>query len=66
MDLVRPKISMHINLQDLKKCGSAFLFFDMLFDLRKYEYHVRRIDPMFREMDDMYIDNSDGTRTKLE
>ena len=38
----------------------------MIFDLRKYDSHIRRIDPMFRELDDMYIDNHDGTRTKLE
>ncbi|KAJ3348831.1 hypothetical protein HDU91_006498 [Kappamyces sp. JEL0680] len=66
MDLVRPKLANQISLQDLKKCGSAFLFFDMIFDLRRYDYHIRRIDPLFREMDDMYIDNADGTRTKLE
>jgi hypothetical protein len=66
MDLVRPKKENQITLNDLKKCRSAFLFFDMIFDLKKYDSHVRRIDPMFRALDDMYIDNLDGTKTKLE
>lgn len=66
MDLVRPSIPNQINLRDLKKCGAAFTFFDMLFDLRKYDAHIRRIDPMFRELDDMYLDNPDGTRIKLQ
>jgi serine/threonine-protein phosphatase 2A regulatory subunit B'' len=66
MDLVKPQKSHMITLQDLKRCGSSNLFFDMIFDLRKYDSYIRRIDPMFREMDDMYIDNLDGTRTKLE
>jgi serine/threonine-protein phosphatase 2A regulatory subunit B'' len=66
MDLVKPEKSHIITLQDLKRCGSSNLFFDMIFDLRKYDSYIRRIDPMFREIDDMYIDNLDGTRTKLE
>ena len=55
-----------ITLQDLKKSGSASVFFDMMFDLRKYDSYVRRIDPMYREMDDMYVENPDGTKMRLE
>ena len=66
MDLVKPKKSHVITLQDLKNCRSSYIFFDMIFDLRKYDSYIRRIDPMFRDLDDMYIDNQDGTKTKLE
>jgi serine/threonine-protein phosphatase 2A regulatory subunit B'' len=66
VDLIKPKVPHHIKLQDLKNCRSSYLFFDMIFDLRKYDSYVRRIDPMFRELDDMFVDNGDGTRTKLE
>lgn len=66
MDLVKPKISHHVTLRDLKKSNSAHLFFDMIFDLRKYDSHIRRIDPMFREMDNITIEQEDGTKTVLE
>ena len=62
--MVRPVDSSKITLRDLKKCGCASLFFDMLFDLKKYDAHVRRIDPMFRDLDD-YIVDVDGVKTKL-
>ena len=66
MDLARPKTPNQITLNDLKKCGSSFSFYDMIFDLRKYDSYIRRIDPMFRDLDDLYIDNQDGSKTKLE
>jgi serine/threonine-protein phosphatase 2A regulatory subunit B'' len=66
MDLIRPVIPNQIRLSDLKKSKCAPMFFDMLFDLRKYDGHIRRIDPMFREMDEVYVDGIDGVRVKLE
>ena len=66
MDLIKPKVENHITLSDLKKSGCAGLFFDMIFDLRKYDMHIRRIDPQFREMDDIIIDGIDGNKIKLE
>jgi hypothetical protein len=74
-DLVNPKLPNVIRLSgnpsiddiDLKKCKCAPLFFDMLFDLRKYDTHVRRTDPLFREYDDVYEEGPDGIRiVKLE
>ena len=50
----------------MKKSRSASLFFDMLFDLRKYDAHIRRIDPAFREQDDVYFERATGERIKLE
>ena len=38
----------------------------MLFDLRKYDAHIRRIDPAFREQDDVYFERATGERIKLE
>ncbi|KAI9346228.1 hypothetical protein BDR26DRAFT_125111 [Obelidium mucronatum] len=57
LDLIKPKNPNYLTLSDLKRTPqNAALFFDMLFDLRKYDNHVRRIDPMYREMDDVWIE----------
>ncbi|KAI8845953.1 hypothetical protein BJ741DRAFT_586233 [Chytriomyces cf. hyalinus JEL632] len=68
LDLVQPKNIHYITPRDLKRARhNAPLFFDMIFDLRKYDTHVRRIDPMFREMDDVVVDDVQlGRRVKLE
>ncbi|KAJ3350421.1 hypothetical protein HDU83_009706 [Entophlyctis luteolus] len=56
MDLIKPKNATYITIADLKRTPTnAALFFDMLFDLRKYDNHIRRIDPMFREVDDLWV-----------
>ncbi|KAJ3182628.1 Serine/threonine-protein phosphatase 2A regulatory subunit B'' subunit alpha [Geranomyces variabilis] len=55
LDMVNPKIPHVITLADLKRCRNAGLVFDMIFDLRKYDLHVRRHDLSFREWDDMYV-----------
>jgi serine/threonine-protein phosphatase 2A regulatory subunit B'' len=65
MDLIQPEYPNKIMLSDLKKCRSAPLLFDMIFDLRKYDSHVRRIDPIFREHDDVYME-ADGKKIRLE
>ncbi|KAI8838636.1 hypothetical protein BC829DRAFT_404358 [Chytridium lagenaria] len=54
-----------ISLTDLKKSSNSALFFDMIFDLRKYDTHIRRIDPGFREADDVWVEER-GKRIKLE
>ncbi|KAJ3120091.1 Serine/threonine-protein phosphatase 2A regulatory subunit B'' subunit alpha [Nowakowskiella sp. JEL0407] len=68
LDLVKPRDSERclITLQDIKKSGNAALFFDKIFDMRKYEIYMRRIDPMFREMDDLWTLDGSGKRIKLE
>ncbi|KAI8926542.1 hypothetical protein BC831DRAFT_456106 [Entophlyctis helioformis] len=66
IDLIKPVEANKITLNDLKKCGCAPLFFDMLFDLRKYDAYIRRIDPSFREQDDVYFERPSGERVKLE
>ncbi len=38
----------------------------MIFEIDKYEVKQRRIDPVFREMDQVWIETPDGTRKKLE
>lgn len=65
IDLIKPTNPMQIRLSDLKRSDNAALFFDMIVDGRKYESHVRRIDPFFREMDDVWVTGKDG-RVKLE
>ncbi|TPX60382.1 hypothetical protein PhCBS80983_g01805 [Powellomyces hirtus] len=55
LDMVNPVTPHIITLSDLKRCKSAGLVFDMIFDIRKYDLHLRRIDPGFREWDDMYV-----------
>lgn len=65
MDLVQPQHANKILLSDLKKCLSAPLVLDMIFDLGKYDSHVRRIDPLFREHDDVYL-KTEGKTIRLE
>lgn len=50
----------------MKACGeNAASFIDMLVDITKYELCLRRVDPMFREMDDIYVPGPNGQRIKL-
>ena len=65
-DLLQPESGSFITLKDLKRSGNPALFFDMIFDLRKYDHQIRRIDPVYREMDDIWILEPDGTRVMLE
>jgi hypothetical protein len=65
MDLIKPQFPNKILLSDLKRCKSAGLVFDMIFDLRKYDSYCRRIDPIFREHDDVYME-ADGKKIRLE
>ncbi|KAI8825757.1 uncharacterized protein EV422DRAFT_139601 [Fimicolochytrium jonesii] len=64
LDLVNPVTPGQIRLSDLKRCKSAGLVFDMLFDIRKYDLYLRRIDPSFREWDDMYVEDRE-TKEKV-
>ncbi|KAJ3330564.1 hypothetical protein HDU76_005356 [Blyttiomyces sp. JEL0837] len=65
IDLIKPKNPAYITLSDVKHCRNAALFFDMIFDIRKYDTHIRRIDPAFREIDDVWIEEG-GKKIKLE
>jgi hypothetical protein len=65
LDLVQPQEKTFIQLKDLKRCASAGLVFDMIFDLNKYDTHMRRIDPLFREYDDVWVVDKIGQRVKL-
>ncbi|KAJ8331306.1 hypothetical protein O5D80_000239 [Batrachochytrium dendrobatidis] len=65
-DLLKPAYPNKITLQDLKRSTSASLFFDMLFDLRKYETYTRRIDPAFREQEMVYFTKHTGETIRLE
>ena len=64
LDLVRPEHGNKIMLSDLKRCECAPLFFDMIFDLKKYDAHVRRADPYFREQDEVFM-QVEGRRIQL-
>ncbi|KAJ3033163.1 Serine/threonine-protein phosphatase 2A regulatory subunit B'' subunit alpha [Rhizophlyctis rosea] len=66
LDLIRPVDRTKITLSDLKRCGCASQFFDMLFDIRKYETHLRKVDPAFRETDEVWVTDKAGQRLKLE
>eukprot|EP00842_Homolaphlyctis_polyrhiza_P004864 jgi/Hompol1/5379/HPOL_001960-RA len=66
LDLIKPKNPGKIMMSDLKRSSSAQLFFDMLFDLRKYDAYIRRIDPIFRDQDDVYFEKNNGERVRLE
>ena len=66
LDLVKPAQKHAVSLRDLKQCGSASIFFDMVFDLKKYDSFIRRIDPAWREMDDVVVIDARGRRMKLE
>ncbi|KAL2917066.1 hypothetical protein HK105_203498 [Polyrhizophydium stewartii] len=65
LDLIRPEHKTKISLSDLKHSASAPLFFDMLFDLHKYENHIRRIDPAFRDQDDVTYEGPHGEHITL-
>jgi hypothetical protein len=50
----------------MKRAGeNAGVFIDMLVDIGRYEHQLRRVDPMYREMDDLWVDGSEGERVKL-
>ncbi|KAJ3136542.1 Serine/threonine-protein phosphatase 2A regulatory subunit B'' subunit alpha [Physocladia obscura] len=72
LDLIKPKNGTYITPADLKRSPSnASLFFDILFDLRKYDNYIRRIDPHYRELDDIWAEEIVGSglfgrRVKLE
>ena len=38
----------------------------MLFDLKKYDGHLRQSDPLFCEMDDVLVDDGTGRMIRLE
>lgn len=63
-DIVKPAQVPFITLSDLRKCNNQELFFNMIFDLRKWENSMRRIDPAFREQDEYFIEE-DGMRVRL-
>ena len=53
-------------MKDLKKPSvNAATFFDMIFDIQKYEVQLRRVDPVFREFDDLVIVDGDGAKTRI-
>ncbi|KAH6590973.1 hypothetical protein BASA50_008973 [Batrachochytrium salamandrivorans] len=64
-DLINPAEKNKITLRDLKKSTSAPQFFDMMFDLRKYDAHLRRIDASFRAHEDETYKKTSGTVAKL-
>ncbi|KNC97107.1 hypothetical protein, variant [Spizellomyces punctatus DAOM BR117] len=66
LDMINPKDPTRISLHDLRRSNNAALIFDMLFDIRKYDLHLRRIDPGFREWDDVFGVDDSGDRVKLE
>ncbi|KAJ3087869.1 Serine/threonine-protein phosphatase 2A regulatory subunit B'' subunit alpha [Quaeritorhiza haematococci] len=66
LDLANPVTSHVVTLTDLRRCANAPLFFDMMFDIRKYDMHCRRIDPTWREMDDLWITDKQNRKIKLE
>lgn len=49
LDIINPKSSPLITVQDLKNCKSAALVINMLIDLRSYDGYLRKFDPIFRE-----------------
>ena len=63
--MIKPEKDNIFTLKDIKKSGAPGLFFDMIFDLKKYDHHIRRIDPMFRELDDVTISNGSGEKLTL-
>ncbi|KAJ3227577.1 Serine/threonine-protein phosphatase 2A regulatory subunit B'' subunit beta [Clydaea vesicula] len=65
IDLIKPNDPFKITILDLKKCKkNTELFLDMIFDIRKYEHHIKRNHPEFRDQDDIYICNS-GSNIKI-
>jgi len=55
LDMIQPKNKNVITLADLKRSKNTPLFFDMLFDIKKYEMHLRCMDPLFREANEVWI-----------
>ena len=66
IDLIQPANKHLFTMQDLKRSGSAHIFFNMTFDLRKHDLYIRRCDPVFRELDDITLEDKDGVSVKLE
>ncbi|KAI9204475.1 uncharacterized protein BJ171DRAFT_619719 [Polychytrium aggregatum] len=66
IDLIKPKNDNFFTLSDLKRSKNPALFFDMLFDISKYDNYVRRLDPAFREMDEIWIIDHTGNKIQLE
>ncbi|KAI9029270.1 hypothetical protein DFJ74DRAFT_703091 [Hyaloraphidium curvatum] len=52
----------HVTLPALRASNHAAHFFDLVFDLRSYDVHQRRMEPSFRESDDVWICDEDGNR----
>ena len=65
IDLVKPEKENVFTLKDLKNCGAPGLFFNMIFDLKQYDHYIRRIDPLFRELDDLVVTDSSGKKISL-
>jgi len=55
LDMIQPETKNMITLADLKRSKNTPLFFDMLFDIKKYEMHLRCMDPLFREANEVWI-----------
>jgi hypothetical protein len=55
LDMIQPENKNIITLSDLKRSKNTPLFFDMLFDIKKYEMHLRCMDPLFREANEVWI-----------
>ncbi|KAJ3340551.1 Serine/threonine-protein phosphatase 2A regulatory subunit B'' subunit beta [Gonapodya sp. JEL0774] len=65
-DEQRERTRPYVTLGDLKRCNNAGLFFDLLFDWKRYDARVRRMDPGFREQDDVWVlDKKLAMRVKL-
>ncbi len=52
----------HVTLPALRASNHAAHFFDLIFDLRSYDVHQRRMEPSFREADDVWVCDEDGNR----
>jgi serine/threonine-protein phosphatase 2A regulatory subunit B'' len=66
IDLLKPVDECRISVGDMKRAGeNAGYFLDMLIDIGKYEAALRRVDPMWREMDEVWAGVGEG-RVKLE
>ncbi|KXS11229.1 hypothetical protein M427DRAFT_60803 [Gonapodya prolifera JEL478] len=50
----------YLTLADLKRCRNAGLLFNFLFDWRRYDVHVHRMEPSFREQDEVWIAEKKG------
>lgn len=52
----------HVTLPALRASNHAAHFYDLVFDLRSYDVHQRRMEPAFREADDVWVCDEDGNR----